>query len=287
LKEYRTDYHVHPNYSIDAMPATIRQYSQRAIELKLDEICFTTHVELDPARDDGFVYLNGVIHPASQLEWLDSYFKEINEAQEEFQNESLIIRTGLEIGYVPGIERKIQNIIDDYPIDFVLGAVHTLDNSNISSKSDSPEYFSRKSLSQMRNEYFTALENAVDCGLFHCIAHIDLYRRYGFEYYGAEVFTAHRGVLEPILEKIASSNMGIEINTSSLRRNSKEFYPSDEIFKMAVDAGVKIFTVGSDAHCLEHLGLNIDDAIGMLDEHGFKSTIYRKGKPINISDMDF
>ena len=44
----RTDYHVHPDYSIDASPVKIRDYCQKALELELREICFTTNVELDP-----------------------------------------------------------------------------------------------------------------------------------------------------------------------------------------------------------------------------------------------
>ncbi len=134
----------------------------------------------------------------------------------------------------------------------------------------------------MKNDYFKALEGAVDSGLFNCIAHIDLYRRHGLKYYGSEVLTVHRGIIESILKKIASNNMGLEINTSSLRRNSKEYHPSEEILALAVEAGVKIFTVGSDAHCLKHLGCHIDEALTMLDKHGLKSSIYRKGRPFNV-----
>ena len=39
----------------------IRQYCRRALELGIVEICFTTHVELDPVRKekDNFALLNG------------------------------------------------------------------------------------------------------------------------------------------------------------------------------------------------------------------------------------
>ncbi len=281
IKKYKMDYHVHPNYSIDALPVSIREYCQQAVELNLAEICFTTHVELDPVRNDGFVFLNGEAHPVRQLDWLGSYLNEIEDAQKEFQAASLNVRSGLEIGYVLGIEKEIEKIVNNYSIDYLLGAIHTLDQLNISSRNESPEYFSSKSLTEMKNDYFDALEGAVDSGLFNCIAHIDLYRRHGLKYYGSEVLTVHRGIIEPILEKIAANNMGLEINTSSLRRNSKEFHPSEEILTLAVEAGIKIFTVGSDAHCLEHLGCHIDDALIMLDKHGLKSSVFRKGRPFN------
>jgi len=61
MEYLRTDYHVHPDYSIDASPVKIREYCQKALELGLAEICFTTHIELDPVRreKDNFVNLNG------------------------------------------------------------------------------------------------------------------------------------------------------------------------------------------------------------------------------------
>ncbi|HHX94976.1 MAG TPA: PHP domain-containing protein, partial [Clostridia bacterium] len=61
MKSALTDYHVHPDYSIDASPVKIRQYCRRALELGIVEICFTTHVELDPVRKekDNFALLNG------------------------------------------------------------------------------------------------------------------------------------------------------------------------------------------------------------------------------------
>ena len=44
------DYHVHPDFSIDAK-GSLREYCDRAIELGLSEIIFTTHVDSSPAFD--------------------------------------------------------------------------------------------------------------------------------------------------------------------------------------------------------------------------------------------
>ena len=77
MMEYqRTDYHVHPDYSIDASPVKIREYCQKALELELREICFTTHVELDPVRreKDNFINVNGERVSVFDFTWLDNYF---------------------------------------------------------------------------------------------------------------------------------------------------------------------------------------------------------------------
>jgi len=90
MRHTRTDYHVHPDYSIDASPVRIRDYCEKALDLKLTEICFTTHIELDPARRDidNFVVFQGerlsVFNPA----WLDGYFREIAEHKKSFARQS-------------------------------------------------------------------------------------------------------------------------------------------------------------------------------------------------------
>jgi len=276
MRHTRTDYHVHPDYSIDASPVRIRDYCEKALDLKLTEICFTTHIELDPARRDidNFVVFQGerlsVFNPA----WLDGYFREIARAQEEFRHANLKVKAGIEVGYCPGCEKYVEKIVNNYPFDFVLGAIHCLDHIAISSMKESPHYFQNKSLAELRKDYFTTLEEMVGTGLFDCIAHVDLYLRYGLTYYGPEVLTIHRGVVEPIFKEMARRGMGLEVNTSSRRRGLEEFHPTREMLTLAAQAGIKIFTVGSDAHSLDQLGDCIDEALAVLKNHNLYNHVY-------------
>ena len=65
----KTDYHIHPDYSPDADRVKIIDYCHRALELNLEEICFTTHLEFGPPG-------------SAQPDWLENYIAEIREAQE-------------------------------------------------------------------------------------------------------------------------------------------------------------------------------------------------------------
>lgn len=282
MKSARTDYHVHPGYSIDASPLKMKDYCHRAVELGLVEICFTTHFEFDPVRReiDNFVILDGKKYSAHDLIWLDAYFKEIEDVQREFKDTGLKVKAGIEIGYDIGLERDIEKVVKNYPFDFVLGAIHCLDHIAISSMKESPRYYASRSLADVREDYFTTLREAVNTGFFDCIAHVDLYRRYGIKHYGREILTIHRGVIEPVLEEMARRNMGLEINTSSLRRGIKEFHPSREIVSLAVEAGVKVFTVGSDAHSLEDLGDHIDGALALLEEFGLYNHVFTRRQAV-------
>lgn len=272
----RTDYHIHPNYSIDASPVTIHDYCLKALALELSEICFTTHVELDPVRHnlENYVNVDGQKISVHEKGWLDKYFNELTEAREKFKRFGLTVKAGVEIGFCPGVEKDIEKLVNSYPFDYVLGAIHCLNHISISSKKESPEYFRYKNVSKMAEEYFSILKEAVDSTLFDCIAHVDLYRRYGYRFYGDTVLTVHRGLIEPIFEEMAQKGMGLEINTSSQRRGLKEFHPTKEILALAAECGIKIYTVGSDAHSLEELGGGIDEALELLDEYQLKNHGY-------------
>lgn len=270
------DYHVHPGYSIDAEPFSIADYCRRAAETGLKEICFTPHLEVDPVRRhlDWFVRVNGAVCPMEDLNWLDFYFRDIEDARKAWSGRGLTIKAGLEAGFDLGLEKAIERVVLGYPFDFVLGSVHCLDHLAISSMRDSKLYFPGKEPARVVSEYFTVLEEAVKTGLFDCIGHLDLYRRYGCRFFGEEILKAHEKVAAPLFKKIAAKGMGLEINTSSLRRGHNDFHPTGAMTEMAIRSGVRIFTVGSDAHRLDELGCDVEAAMKKLSDLGMKPATY-------------
>jgi len=260
----------------------MREYCKRALELNLREICFTTHVELDPLRSDNLVRLNGENVWDLDLRWLDCYFEEIAKAREEFKGTGLEIKAGLEVGYSLGCEKHVEKMTGSYPFDYVMGAIHCLDHIAISCKSESPLYFQNKSLDELRTAYFGILGEMVGSGLFDSVAHVDLYIRYGSRYYGPEIYKIHSGVVEPIFEEMARRGMGLEINTSSRRRGLTEFHPARDMLALAAKTGIKVFTVGSDAHSLKDLGGYIDEALDILKELKLRNHVFtrRKASPL-------
>lgn len=275
------DYHIHPGYSIDAETSSIADYCYRATATGLKEICFTPHLEVDPVRRhlDGFVRVNGRVCPMEDLKWLDFYFREIEDARREWAGYGLAVKAGLEVGYDLGLEKTIERVVSGYPFDFVLGSVHCLDHLAISSKRDSRLYFPGKELGRVVTEYFHVLEEAVSTDLFDCVGHIDLYRRYGCLYFGEEILQAHESIAPPLFQKIAAKGMGLEVNTSSLRRGHADFHPTRAMVEMALRSGVTIFTVGSDAHRLDELGHGVEAAMKMLGDLGIKPATYNLRQP--------
>jgi len=278
------DYHVHPGYSLDAAHRSIRDYCRRALELGLKEICFTTHLENEPDHfhTNNEVRLHGRRVPSYQLHWLEEYFKEIERARDNFTGDGLIVKAGIEIGYSSHLEEFIERVLTGFPFDFVLGAIHSVQGTSISNLKDCPEYFRLCTLEDLREDYFGTLENAVKSGFFDCLAHVDLYRRYGYDFYGEDIYTIHRGFIEPIFEEAARRRTGLEINTSTARRGIEEFHPTREILQLAVEAGIEIFTVGSDAHSLDELGDHVSEAISLLEEMGQQVYGFSRRQPYTL-----
>jgi histidinol-phosphatase (PHP family) len=260
------DYHVHPDYSLDAS-GTLDQYCRRALELGLKEICFTTHYDTDPVRkdEDPFMRIDGKIVPLSE-ENVKKYIEDVRKANQIYSPKGLSVKAGLEVDYAPHIEESLKKDLAFLDLDYILGAVHCLDHIAISASKEAESYFKRKSLKGLCQEYYKILGKAVKSGLFDAMAHLDIYRKYGLAFYGEEILTAHRGLVERVLKLMVENDVGMEINTGLLRKGHKEFSPSLEILNLALKINVKIIAFGSDAHKVAHLGKDIKEAYFLVEK---------------------
>jgi histidinol-phosphatase (PHP family) len=261
-----SDFHVHPDYSLDAK-GTLDEYCQRAIEIGLKRICFTTHYDTDPERKeiDYFFRVDGKIVPLTP-QVVNRYLDDVNRAKRKYTPLGLEVLSGLEVDYAPHIEKHLRNELSCFELDYILGAVHCMEHIAITSHLEAEEYFKRKTVKELCKEYYQTVTHAAESGLFDCIAHLDCYRKYGLTFYGEEIMTAHRDFIELALSSLVRNKIGIEINTSIRRKGQKEFYPSKEILNLARDFGIKIVALGSDAHKVEDLGKELKEAFSLAQE---------------------
>jgi histidinol-phosphatase (PHP family) len=277
------DFHVHCEYSIDGDGA-IDEYAGAALRKGLSHICFTTHYDLDPERrhHDGRVKLKGKIIDVTDP-WLESYIEEVRAAARAYAGRGLKVLCGLEVGYVPGLEDMIISHTKPYDFDFLLGGVHTLCGIDIVSAREAPECFKTRSPRQLCEDYYGYLREAVTCGLFDCVAHIDIYKRCGLDFYGESLNDAHHGLVEPILEEMAGADLSLEINSGGLRKGLGSPYPSPDILKTSRELGVSSLTFGSDCHFPEDVGDNLDTCLEIARDAGFESlAVFEERRPTQI-----
>lgn len=261
------DCHVHPDYSLDAS-GTVEEYCQKALQIGLKGICFTSHYDIDPERKevDAFMRVKGKIIPLSQ-ETVKNYLEEIEEAKTRYEPSGLKVKTGLEIDYSPQIEKQLREDLLKLKLDYVLGAVHCLEHIAITSSEEAYFYFERKSAEQLCEEYYTNLLSGIKSGLFDTIAHLDCFKKYALDYYGEKLLDAERKWIEPVLQGIKNNRIGIELNTGWFRKGRKRFFPDEGILNMASESGIKIVALGSDSHRVEELGLGLQDAIDCIQKN--------------------
>jgi histidinol-phosphatase (PHP family) len=262
-----SDFHIHPGYSVDA-EGTIRQYCDRALEIGIRHICFTTHYDMNPKRTELDAYWRKSGQKILVTDSLvEEYFDEIEKAREHFGSFGLHIYRGMEFDYFDGVEKEVERIRSLFHVDFIIGSVHCLDDIAISDKKEAPLYFTKKTLSQMAYDYFTLLHQAGEIPGFDCLGHLDYYVRYGRQYYGDEIDRVELERFDPVFAALTKNDKGIEINTSPYRYGVETFHPKPEIIERAIKAGVKISSVGSDSHKPSQLGGGIKDAFAFLERH--------------------
>jgi histidinol-phosphatase (PHP family) len=187
------DQHVHPDYSFDAT-GTLDDYCQMAINMGLKEICFTTHYDADPERleREGYMVIDGNREPLDNNS-VDHYLNDIKRAHDKYWELGVRVRGGFEFGFFPGCEPMINDLKGKFNIEYSLGAVHSIDGFCICTREDAMKLFAKYTLSQLADKYYDLLDRSAATGVFDCLAHIEVYRRFGMEYYGDEVLTIHRG----------------------------------------------------------------------------------------------
>lgn len=272
----KKDFHVHESHSSDAPLATVEKYCRAAERRGIDEICFTTHLILTGPD---------VQHGISP-EKMPEYLEEIQTAQE---STTVKLRTGLEIDWFPKIERQIEAIIGEYPLDYSLGSMHYVRGIDIGSRRQSPAFFLGKRIEDVLEIYYEEWRKAVESGLFDVMAHPDYFRKYlglshstpiSWEDYGSTVYEA--------IDSLKSHRVGIEVNPSGWRHGIRDVYPIGGFLEAANKAGVEKVTVGSDCHSWESLGKNTLKAVRRLEEAGYDYLCVfegRRNRKISLSDV--
>jgi histidinol-phosphatase (PHP family) len=269
------DYHVHPDFSHDA-EGSIEEFCRRAVEIGLDEICFTTHYEPDPARSHiERVCVSGRAQ-AVESDWPDAYVAAIQAARAKFPD--LVVLAGVEVGYEPGLEGVISDFLRRYEFDFALGAVHCLDHICLTAGSEL-DSFKNEYLplgpERVAEQYLHNVRAAAGTQLFSCLSHLEIYRKYIQSLFDSRFNRTVDSLLPSVLKFVAASGTGIEVNTSALRRGNAEPYPDSHILKLARAAGVRVFTTGSDAHRPADLGKGLEIAVRALKELGVEPARFR------------
>ena len=268
------DYHIHSEFSDDSREPMENQV-RRAIELGLEEICFTEHVDYGIKKDwdegniewrggDGVNYSDDGKEPLANADY-PAYFDKLRRMKEEFGGR-IRIRQGLEFGIQTITIQQYERLWERYKdeLDVVLLSMHQVDNKEFWNQE-----FQRGRTQKEYNEayYQEILDVMRQFKHYSVLAHLDLIVRYDKN--GAYPFREVRELIAEILTQAIADGKGIEVNTSSWHYGLADTQPSRDILRLYRDLGGRIITIGSDGHTTRYLGDHIKEAQKILRETGF------------------
>ncbi len=246
------DYHMHTSHSVDSR-VTMRQVCDRAVELGLDEIALTDHLDYNQADPGCGLY--------DVEAWFEDYERVVSAMADR-----LTVRAGIEIGEPHLYADRLEPLLAQ-PFDVVIGSIHYVGSYGVHE-----DVFDKMPLDEALTAYFDAQVDLAASGLIDVLAHLDYFQRYTLQR-GMPPFEpeAWEGPIRAALQAVIDNDIALEVNTSGVRQQPGVTFPGRTILRWYHDMGGRAITVGSDAHYLDHLAADIPDTTTMLREIGFTS----------------
>ncbi len=247
------DYHLHTSRCCHAV-GTTAEYLAAAEKIGLREIGFADHFPL------GLLDYTSRIQVTMQPDELDGYLNEV----EKLKAASPLVRikTGIEIDYLPGTEKKLEQLLAGYKFDYVIGSIHFLEGWDFTHPVYAENY-REYDLDVLCETYFKLVWSACRSGLFDIIGHIDVIKKFGYR---------PRGTIDHYLQEtarvLAETDTSFELNTAGRDAPVGEFYPDRRLLEEAYARGVTV-TAGSDAHGPGQVGRYFEEAEQLLREVGY------------------
>ncbi len=269
------DYHVHTAFSDDSV-YPMEEVVRDAIEMGLDEICFTDHVDygvkVDWDSKEEVAYRDG--EPLANVDY-PKYVEQIEKMQKLY-GDRIGIKLGMEFGVQMHTIPQFESLFCRYPFDFIILSVHQVEDKEFWTQ----DFQKGRTQKEYNERYYEEMLNLVKHYKdYSVLGHMDLIVRY--DKMGSYPFSQVKPYVADILKRVIADGKGIEVNTSSHRYGLRDATPSREILELYYQLGGRIITLGSDSHKPEHLGTHMDEARGLLKGIGFREfCTYEKMEPV-------
>lgn len=252
------DYHMHTPLCRHAR-GTAAEYVARARELGLAEIGFSDHSPMPQYFDDWRM----------PVEELPLYFEWIEAARAAAG--AMPVRMALEVDWIEGGERWIEDLTARAPWDYLIGSVHYIGRWNFDNPAEK-QGFRHLGTEEAWTQYWKLFISAARSGLFDIMGHPDLIKKFGHRPEGDL-----RRYYEPAIAAVAEAGIAIELNTAGLFKDVQEMYPAQDFLTLAAAAGIPL-TINSDAHAPEEVGRAFPEAIALARAAGYTSLVRFAGR---------
>lgn len=252
------DYHLHSSHSGDSTES-MEKMIQTAIQKGMTHICFTEHMDMDyPVSEEtpeGTFLLN-----------TDSYVYDLAVLKAKYESQIKVF-LGVELGIQPHLQRELAIYSRSHDFDFIIGSTHVVNRKD----PYYPPYYEGRTEEEAYREYFQAvIDNIKKFHNFDVCGHLDYVVRYGINKDKNYSYAKYKDLFDTILNLLLEQEKGIELNTGSLLRGTKDVSPCTDVIRRYKELGGEIITIGSDSHTAENIGHHFNIAEDILKACGFK-----------------
>ncbi|MCR5420706.1 MAG: histidinol-phosphatase [Lachnospiraceae bacterium] len=218
------NYHTHTVRCKHAV-GTEREYIEHAISQGFRILGFSDHVP-QPYPND---FTSNIRMSMGQL---PEYIEVLLQLREEYKDKIQLL-IGFEVEYSIKYFNKLMNILQDYPIDYIIQGQH-----NVPDEIDGFYAGSKTGDEKILKSYVDYTIEGMKTGMFSYLAHPDL-----INYTGDDLtFQKH---MQHLIAASIDLNIPLEINMYGFL--DKRNYPCNRFFKLASEMGAD-FIIGCDAH---------------------------------------
>ncbi len=254
---YKQNLHTHSTYCDGR--ATPREMIERALELGLDSIGFSSHTHMDYSD-----FLPQVTHESTER-----YKNEIRALKEEYKGK---------IEIYLGLELDVFSDADLSGLDYVIGGVHSIRGrgGELVDFDGRAEYFQTVIDTycggdgmELARRYYEAVAELPERAKCDIIAHYDLVTKHAerVKFFDHESEEYKRYALDAI-EAIAGRIPYFEVNVGGISRGYRSTpYPAPFIVKRMLELGMKP-VIGTDCHHPDTLYSSIDAGVELLRSAG-------------------
>jgi histidinol-phosphatase (PHP family) len=263
------DYHTHSELCHHAI-GTIEDYVKKAIEFNLKTIGICDHFPYEFLKNIERIPYGEY---AITVEEIDDYLATGESLQSKYK-EKINVRIGFEVDFFENQEPALNIHLNKIKsrLDYILGSIHILnfkDSRGAWGFDDNRfrEDYEFYGPDEVYMIYYKTEQDMLNSKLFDLdvIGHFDLPKKFNdFPNEKETVFNEAMRTLELIKKK----GVAMEVNTSGLRKDVKEQYPSEELLKEILGLDIPIL-LGSDAHDPNEVAWEFELIIKLLKRIGF------------------
>lgn len=273
------DWHTHNKLCKHAV-GTIEDYIKMAAKLNLNVIGISDHFPYE--------FLASEIPTLDQIPYeeyamplydLDSYMLQLEKLRETYIDK-IQVRFAFEIDYFKHQDYMLNKYLKKYidKLDYILGSVHVLFGKAGTFAFDDGRFLNKYKEYSVNDEvyieYYNSLQDMIQSPTFELdiVTHFDLPKKFDRRAVDKEKVMEKAA---ETLELVKKHDLIIEINTSGLRKEVKEQYPSEDIIQKMYELDIPIL-LGSDAHQPKDVAYKFKETTKMLKHIGYNQLSHFK-----------